>query len=134
MAAVARARPAPTWRRFLARTARGERLGWAAYLWALHRISGVILVLYFLAHAVVLAVVLQGASPFDRLLATFENPVVRLLELGLVAAAAFHALNGGRLILLHLFPDWDQHLLGYGAVALAALLVLAVAVWPALAR
>lgn len=120
------ARPSYT-ARFIARTARGERLGLEGYLWAAHRLSGVVLILYLFVHLVTLSAVLRGPAAFDAAMTAMERPVVRLFELVLVVVASFHALNGLRLFGLHAAPGRCQRALAYGVIAatvvLAALLV-----------
>ncbi|HEY8486043.1 MAG TPA: succinate dehydrogenase, cytochrome b556 subunit [Limnochordales bacterium] len=90
--------------RLLRRSVRGERVALEGYLHLLHRVTGVALVVYLFVHLHTLSSVLAGAQSFDAVMAAFNNPVVRLLELVLVVAVLFHTLNGIRLILLHLTP------------------------------
>lgn len=72
------------------------------WAWALHRISGVIIALYSLAHILALSSVLAGTGSFDSVMKLLFQPVVLWLELGLLAAIIFHGLNGIRLILFDL--------------------------------
>lgn len=73
------------------------------WVWILHRITGVIIVLYGIAHLWVVshARVDSGAS-FDRLIDTFNKPWVKALELVLLAAILYHAVNGLRILLFDL--------------------------------
>jgi succinate dehydrogenase / fumarate reductase cytochrome b subunit len=110
--------------RFVERSIRGDRMGPGAYVWAAHRLSGLILTIYLFVHLYVLSSVLDGADPFDRLMETMENPVIRLLELALVAAVLFHTLNGIRLLLLHFFPHLNQKRLAYAATGITVFVVV----------
>ena len=75
------------------------------YSWLLHRITGVAIILFLFAHIVDTAVVGWGPEAYNRVVAVYENPLVRLLELGLVAAVVYHALNGTKIMLIDFFPS-----------------------------
>lgn len=68
--------------------------GWLAF--ALNRFAGHILILYLLAHMVVLSMLAGGASGWDSLLATFGSTPFLLGDVLLIAAVVFHGLNGVR--------------------------------------
>lgn len=72
------------------------------WAWALHRITGIIIALYLLAHIMVLSSVLAGAGSFDAVMRFLSHPLALWLELGLLAAVILHGLNGIRLILFDL--------------------------------
>lgn len=72
------------------------------WAWALHRISGIIIALYSLAHITVLSSVLLGTGSFDSVMELLSRPFALWLELGLLAAIIVHGLNGIRLILFDL--------------------------------
>jgi succinate dehydrogenase / fumarate reductase cytochrome b subunit len=74
------------------------------YSWLLHRITGVAIILFLFAHVVDTAVVGWGPNAYNRVVAVYENPLVRVLELGLVAAVVYHALNGMKIMLIDFFP------------------------------
>ncbi len=74
------------------------------YSWLLHRITGVAIILFLFAHVVDTAVVGWGPNAYNRVISVYENPFVRLLELGLVAAVVYHALNGMKITLIDFFP------------------------------
>ena len=68
--------------------------------WALHRITGLGILLFLIIHIADIFVVRYGAEAFDDLLFIYHNPIFRTLEIGLVAAVYFHAVNGIRVILI----------------------------------
>ncbi len=70
-------------------------------LYTLHRITGVALVFYLMAHIVVVGSRAFGEGAWERAMAAVGagNPVVRVLEYFLVIAVVFHATNGIRLVL-----------------------------------
>ena len=72
-----------------------------AWAFTLHRIAGVTIAVYGLAHLIVISLANWG-GPFESLMRLFESPVFLLAELLLVAAILFHALNGLRIILFDL--------------------------------
>jgi succinate dehydrogenase/fumarate reductase cytochrome b subunit len=55
-------------------------------------------------------------------MALMARPAVRLLELGLVWVVMFHALNGVRLIVLHVVPAANHRTLAF-AVGVATVVV-----------
>ena len=57
--------------------------------WVLHRITGVGIILFLFAHVIDTAVVGWGPEAYNRVISVYENPFVRLLELGLVAVVLF---------------------------------------------
>jgi succinate dehydrogenase / fumarate reductase, cytochrome b subunit len=74
---------------------RGREGMWS---WVLHRITGVLTFFFLFAHVLDTALVRVSPQSYDSVIATYKNPVVNLLELGLVGAVLFHALNGLRII------------------------------------
>lgn len=81
------------------------------WAWVLFRISGIILVAYLFIHIVVVS---QGAisgpeGMLDRLLETFDHPVMVFLDFMLVTAVLYHALNGLRVILMDLGIGVNRH-------------------------
>src|SRR6059058_4445506 len=93
------------------------------YSWLVHRITGVAIILFLFAHVVDTAVVGWGPNAYNRVVSVYENPFVRLLELGLVAAVVYHSLNGVKIMLLDFFPSLVPRirLLGRATVALFVL-------------
>ncbi|HVX07493.1 MAG TPA: succinate dehydrogenase, cytochrome b556 subunit [Humibacter sp.] len=76
---------------------RGREGMWS---WVLHRITGVAIFFFLLVH--ILDSVVLGISPqaYNAVIGTYKNPIMGLGETALVAAIAFHALNGIRIILI----------------------------------
>jgi succinate dehydrogenase / fumarate reductase cytochrome b subunit len=75
------------------------------WTWVLHRISGVAILFYLFAHVVDQALLLVSPESYNRVIDTYRNPLVGLLEIGLAVIIIFHALNGLRIIL---FDFWSQ--------------------------
>ena len=75
------------------------------WTWVLHRVSGVAILFYLFAHVTVQALVNVSPEAYDRVMDTYRNPFVGLLEIGLAVLIIFHALNGLRIIL---FDFWSK--------------------------
>ncbi len=70
----------------------------------LHRISGIILILYLLLHIILHSTALIfGNDAYNNLAKRMDNPLAHLLELSIIVIASFHLLNGLRLILIDIF-------------------------------
>ncbi|MEX0753804.1 MAG: succinate dehydrogenase, cytochrome b556 subunit [Actinomycetota bacterium] len=80
---------------------RGRTGQWA---WIAHRITGVGLIFFLFAHIVDTAMIGWGPEAYDRVTSVYHNPVVRLVELGLVGFVIFHAFNGLRIITIDFWP------------------------------
>jgi succinate dehydrogenase / fumarate reductase cytochrome b subunit len=66
--------------------------------WLLHRLSGLALSAYLLLHIYDLRAAQKGAQAFDEALAVFQTPFWKVMDLLLLAAVLYHALNGLRLL------------------------------------
>ena len=80
---------------------KGHESQWS---FVLHRITGVAVILFLFAHVVDTAAVGWGPDAYNRITAAYENPIVRLLEYGLVVAVLYHSLNGLKITLIDFFP------------------------------
>ena len=78
--------------------------------WVLHRITGVGIILFLFAHVIDTAVVGWGPEAYNRVISVYENPFVRLLELGLVAMVLYHSYNGVKITLIDFFPRLVKHI------------------------
>lgn len=108
---------------------RGSRksIGWLAAL--VHRVSGLLLLLFLPFHFLVLGLALQGEARFEAQIRWTHDPLVRFAEAGLVLAFAVHLLGGLRLLLIEYFGVSAGHrrmaLLAFGvAIAAAAVFYL----------
>jgi succinate dehydrogenase / fumarate reductase cytochrome b subunit len=75
------------------------------WTWVAHRITGVLIFFFLFAHVIDTAMVRVSPETYNAAIETYKNPVVGLLEVGLVAAVLFHALNGIRVVLVDF---WSQ--------------------------
>jgi len=76
--------------------------GWPYVLSWIHRITGIMLVLYMLIHVYTLSF-LRAPEAYDAKMRLLRLPVFVMLEWALAIPVIFHALNGGRLLLYEIF-------------------------------
>ena len=73
--------------------------------WVLHRITGATIFFFLFVHVLDTALVRVSPQAYNEVIETYKTPIVGLMEVGLVAAVLYHALNGIRVILI----DFWQH-------------------------
>jgi succinate dehydrogenase / fumarate reductase cytochrome b subunit len=96
--------------------------GWA---FALNRITAIGLTIYLFLHLFILGKLAQGPGAYDEFLELTENPIIKLGELAVVAAAILHGLNGIRIILTSFGVGVTrQKQLFYGFMAVAVVVIL----------
>ena len=88
------ARPKPSRRRTLYR---GDPGMWS---WVLHRITGATIFFFLFVHVLDTALVRVSPQAYNSVIETYKTPIVGLMEIGLVVAVLYHALNGIRVILI----------------------------------
>jgi succinate dehydrogenase / fumarate reductase cytochrome b subunit len=76
---------------------RGDPGMWS---WVLHRITGATIFFFLFVHVLDTALVRVSPQAYNEVIETYKTPIVGLMEVGLVAAVLFHALNGIRVILI----------------------------------
>jgi len=88
--------------------------------WLAHRITGVAVILFLFAHVVDTAVIGWGPEAYERVVSVYHNWLVKLLELGLVAAVLYHAINGVKIMVFDFWPLSTRHMraLSLGSTAL----------------
>ena len=80
----------------------GGRWGPDRYLYTLHRLTGVGLLTYFLAHIIVTSSRAMGQAAWEESMARVTGPLFLLGEYLVFVAFAFHAVNGLRLVFAEL--------------------------------
>ncbi|HEX3791612.1 MAG TPA: succinate dehydrogenase, cytochrome b556 subunit [Pseudonocardiaceae bacterium] len=76
---------------------RGDLGMWS---WVAHRITGVLTFFFLFAHVLDTSLVRVSPNAYDKVIELYKNPLVNLMELGLVGAVLYHALNGLRVMLV----------------------------------
>lgn len=85
---------------------RGNEGMWS---WVLHRITGVAIYFFLLVHILDTALVRVSPEAYNQVIETYKTPVMGLGEIALVAAIAFHAFNGLRIILIDFWAFGAKH-------------------------
>ena len=85
---------------------RGREGMWS---WVAHRITGVMIFFFLFVHVIDTAMVRVSPDAYNSAVETYKNPVVGLMEVGLVAAVLFHALNGIRVVLVDFWEKGPRH-------------------------
>jgi succinate dehydrogenase / fumarate reductase cytochrome b subunit len=80
----------------------GGRWGLERYLYTLHRVTGLGLLLYFLMHILLTTSRAFGEAAWQRAMGAVEGSFFEVGEYLVFAAFAFHAVNGIRLVIVEL--------------------------------
>ena len=85
------------------------RGGSGYFLWALHRVTGLGVLLFLALHIVDIFLLAFGPAAFEHLLVLYTSPPGRLMEIFLLFGLLFHAINGLRIIVQDLFTkSWER--------------------------
>src|ERR1700742_2364232 len=85
---------------------RGDPGMWS---WVLHRITGATVFFFLFIHVLDTALVRVSPQTYNEVISTYKTPIVGLMELGLVAAVLYHALNGIRVILIDFWAQGTRY-------------------------
>lgn len=85
---------------------RGREGMWS---WVAHRITGVLTFFFLFAHVLDTALVRVSPDSYDRVIASYKTPIVNLLEVALVGAVLYHALNGIRVVLVDFWSKGPRY-------------------------
>ena len=85
---------------------RGDAGMWS---WVAHRITGVLTFFFLFAHVLDTALVRVSPEAYNEVIETYKNPFVNLMEVGLVGAVLFHALNGLRIMLVDFWSKGPRY-------------------------
>jgi succinate dehydrogenase / fumarate reductase cytochrome b subunit len=103
------------------------------WAWLLFRISGLILVFYLGAHIIIISTGQFGSDgeTLNSLMKTFDHPVLVLLDLALVVAVLYHALNGVRIILMDFGVGIHRHKIMFWSAMAVVVICFAIFAWVA---
>jgi succinate dehydrogenase / fumarate reductase, cytochrome b subunit len=99
------------------------------WAWLLFRISGLVLVLYLGAHIIIISLGQWGS--LDTVMDLFDTPVMVLLDLALVVAVLYHALNGVRIILMDFGVGIHRHKTMFWSAMAVVVICFAIFAWVA---
>lgn len=77
--------------------------------WVAHRVTGVLVFFFLLVHVTDTALVRVSPEAYNHALDLYKTPIVNLMEVGLVAAVLYHALNGVRIILIDFWAKGPKY-------------------------
>ena len=105
---------------------RGREGMWS---WVAHRVTGVLIFFFLFAHVLDTALVRVSPDSYNQIIDTYKTPVVNLMEVGLLGAVLFHALNGLRVMAIDFWEKGPryQRQMTYVVVGLFVVLMAAAA-------
>lgn len=80
---------------------KGKSGQWA---FVLHRITGFLVFMFLLLHVIDVSLVNASPQLYNEVHDLYGNVLLRLFEVGLLAALLFHAFNGLRIVMIDFFP------------------------------
>jgi succinate dehydrogenase / fumarate reductase cytochrome b subunit len=96
------------------------------YAWVFHRASGIGVLFFLLVHIIDIALIGLGRDVYDESVKAYANPFLIPMEILLVGAVIYHALNGLRIIAIDFWPEGTRRERQFFLIALigSALLTL----------
>ena len=85
------------------------RGGEGMWTWVLQRITGVAVFFFLFVHVLDTALVRVSPEAYDLVIATYKTPIVNVLEVGLVGAVLYHALNGLRVVAIDFWAKGPRY-------------------------
>jgi len=85
---------------------RGREGMWS---WVAHRVTGVLIFFFLFAHVLDTALVRVSPDSYNKIIDTYKTPIVNLMEVGLVAAVLFHAMNGLRVMAIDFWEKGPRY-------------------------
>ena len=76
------------------------------WMWIAHRVSGLGVLLFLILHVFGMSNAYFNPALHEVMLETYKTPLFSIGELALAACLIFHAVNGTRIALLELKPEW----------------------------
>ncbi|WP_435174316.1 succinate dehydrogenase, cytochrome b556 subunit [Halorussus sp. AFM4] len=97
------------------------------WAWIFHKFTGWVLIGYLFTHIAVLSTFISGSNAYTDTIQGLESLlVVRVMEVGLLAVAVFHILNGVRLLFVDLGLGLEQQDKSfYASLVVTGVIVLA---------
>ena len=94
--------------------------------WAIHRITGVGLVIFVVVHIWSISHLAEGAEGFNAVMELYSRPLFKFGEIVLFAGIVYHALNGLRIVIVDFFGGARYHKAIFrGLMALGAVIFVA---------
>jgi succinate dehydrogenase / fumarate reductase cytochrome b subunit len=77
--------------------------------WLFHRVSGLLTVLFIVAHVVDSTLISFFPKLYEKTVRLFKTPPAALGEIIVIGAVLYHAVNGLRVTVLDYRPEWWRH-------------------------
>ena len=113
----------------------GPKSNEGAWLWFIKAVTGLLVIVILFIHLIVNHfVATNGLLSYADVVRYYQNPIIPIMEIGLVAFAVSHSLIGLRGIILDLKPtrafigviNWLFTIIGVGAVVYGIWLIFAI--------
>lgn len=85
---------------------RGRSGQWA---WIFHRTSGLLTVVFIVTHVLDSTLITFFPKLYEKTIRLFKHPLAALGEIVLIGAVLYHAVNGLRVAVMDLKPEWWRH-------------------------
>jgi succinate dehydrogenase / fumarate reductase cytochrome b subunit len=95
------------------------------FSWFLHRISGLMLLVYLFMHMWVLGSANSGPEVFNQRLGMVQSPLFHFLEIGLILVIFYHMVNGLTITVMD-FADISKKHKGLVIVSVTVFAILAI--------
>jgi succinate dehydrogenase / fumarate reductase, cytochrome b subunit len=96
------------------------------WTWVAHRVTGVLIFFFLFAHVLDTALVRVSPDAYNRIMDTYKTPLVNLMEVGLVGAVLYHALNGLRVMAVDFWAKGPRYQRQMSYVVVAVVLLVMV--------
>ena len=77
--------------------------------WVLHRVTGATIFFFLFVHVLDTALVRVSPEAYNAIIDTYKTPIIGLMEMGLVVAVLYHALNGIRIMLVDFWSKGPRY-------------------------
>ncbi len=85
------------------------RGGVGQWSWALHRLTGIGVLLFLFAHILDTALIILGPTLYNKIIAIYRMPLFGFAEIGLFAAVLYHSFNGVRICVIDFWPATTRY-------------------------
>ena len=93
--------------------------------WVFHRITGVFIFAFLFSHILDTSLVAIGDGElYDSVIQVYHHPVIKLMEIGLVVAVIYHAMNGIKITLVDFWSKGTDRIRELTAVSMLLTVVL----------
>ncbi len=96
------------------------------WTWVAHRVTGVLIFFFLFAHVLDTALVRVSPDAYNQIMDTYKTPLVNLMEVGLVGAVLYHALNGLRVMAIDFWSKGTRYQKQMSFVVVGVVLVVMV--------